>query len=76
MLEIAFNVTQLAGNMRPRSMSLELQQKLLQDIQILNRPEKLEMRINKVFQNIGAYLEADRIYIFLFNGAKMSDTYE
>lgn len=25
---------------------------------------KLETRINKVFQDLGAYLEADRIYIF------------
>lgn len=76
MLEIAFNETQLARERAAKEYVLQLQQKLLQDIQILNRPEKLEMRINKVFQNMGAYLEADRIQVFLFNGAKMSNTYE
>ena len=76
MLEIAFNVTPLDKERAAKEYVLQLQQKLLQDIQILDRPEKLETRINKVFQDLGAYLEADRIYIFLFNGAKMSNTYE
>jgi signal transduction histidine kinase/BarA-like signal transduction histidine kinase len=76
MLEIAFNVTQLLQERSDKEYILRLQQELLQDIKTLDRPEKLETRINKVFQDIGAYLGADRIYIFMFNGAKMSNTYE
>ena len=55
---------------------LRLEQLLLQDIRILDRLGDLPARINLLFQDLGAYLQADRIYIFEFDGRKMSNTYE
>jgi hypothetical protein len=65
MLEIAFNVTQLTQERAAKEYALQLQEKLLQDIKILDRPEKLETRINQVFQDLGAYLES-RSYLYLY----------
>lgn len=75
-LELAFDLTEKVNERLALKNSLEAENITLECVRLLNSSANVWETLGVVMEKIGAFLEAERAYIFEIHGEKMDNTFE
>ncbi|MGN0107502.1 MAG: EAL domain-containing protein [Hominilimicola sp.] len=76
LLEIVFDITKEEKTKHDLEARLENEHFLVSCIIEMHRNNSLDKALNSLLEMIGKFLEADRVYVFEYNGITMNNIYE